>query len=157
MLEESRTLNYWHRDLSQPDLDPYQPIIAKVRINYVTGQLAHETYGLFVLPVETADDQYVTSNRFDSYGIFESANVFENGREESDFLRPPVRKVLEPIAGRSRFHLASYPADNAVLADLSSSGYVTVVDKTDLVKGLTKKETFDNAQFGRKTGETYLD
>src|SRR5262249_25113945 len=46
LLEETRTLDHWLRDLSQPDLDPYESAISKLRINYVTGQLTRETYGL---------------------------------------------------------------------------------------------------------------
>src|SRR5437899_3433866 len=58
LLEETRTLDYWPRELTQPELDPYQPTIAKLRMNYVTGQLTHETYGLFELPIETTSEQY---------------------------------------------------------------------------------------------------
>jgi len=157
LLEETRTLDYWHRDLSQPDLNPYQPTIAKLRVNYVTGQSTRETYGLFTLPVEVADDQYVTQNRYTPYGIFDSAEVFDTCRDEGDFLRPAETKVLAPITGGPRFHLASQLANHAVLRDLSTAEYRTVVERRDLVKALTRTETFDNARFGRKVAERYVD
>jgi hypothetical protein len=57
IIEETRTLEFWFRDLGQLNLDPYLPIISKLRMNYITGQLARETYGLFPFPIEVADDQ----------------------------------------------------------------------------------------------------
>ncbi|MGA2864839.1 MAG: hypothetical protein ABSF95_10165 [Verrucomicrobiota bacterium] len=157
LLEETRTLEYWLRDLSQPGLDPYQPTIAKLRVNYVTGQLARETYGLFPQPVETLDEQYITRNRYTRYGIFESASVIENGREESDFSRPVLERLLQPVAGRPRFQLASQLAGNGELRDLSTAGYRTVLEQKDLVKGLVATQTIDQGHFGRKIAENHRD
>ncbi len=157
LLEETKTLECWLRDFAQPDLDPYQPTIAKLRINYVTGQLTRETYGLFSLPVEMADDQYVTRNRYTRYGLLESATTFDNGRHEADVLRASPTKVLEPIIGTPRFQYSSRLADNAERRDLSAAGYRMVVDQRDLIKGLVKTQTFDNAHYGRKVQEEHVD
>src|SRR6185369_17202388 len=88
LIVETRTLNVWFRDLGRPGLDPYEPVVSKLRINYVTGQLARETYGLFPLPIELADDQYITRNHFTAFGLFERASVLENEQSEADFQRP---------------------------------------------------------------------
>ncbi len=45
LLEETRTLEIWRRNLGQPGLDPYQPLISKLKVNHVTGQTSRETYG----------------------------------------------------------------------------------------------------------------
>jgi len=157
LLEETRTLEVWSRDTSQPNLDPYLPAIAKLRLNYVTGQISRETYGLFPLPVETADDQYVTRNRFNAYGMFHSATAWENGRTEADFERSNLAKVLDPIPGRERFALAAQMPQLDGLRDLAGQGYKTTVERRDVVKGLTRTELLDNGSFGRKVGERWLD
>jgi len=157
LLEETKTLDYWFRDLRQPSLDPYQPTIAKLHVNYVTGEMSRETYGLFVLPVETVDDQYVTSNRYTSYGLLESATVFENGREESDFSRPATAKVLEPVLGRARFHLTPRVDQETALPGVSNAGRPKLVERTDLIKGRLTTESFDTAHFGRKVRQDRLD
>lgn len=157
LIEETKTLEFWFRDLRQPDLDPYQPAISKLRVNYVTGQLARETYGLFPLPVEVADDQYVTRNRYTAYGLFESASVFENGQSEADFQRPSVDRALKPIVGRERFHITCRLPGLSGLRELSASGYRMTLERADLVKGVAWSETLDTAHFGRKTGESFVD
>jgi hypothetical protein len=157
LIEETRTLELWFRDLRRSDLDPYQPAISKLLINYVTGQLARETYGLFPLPVEVADDQYVTRNRYTPYGIFESASVFENGRSEADFQRSSADRVMKPIVGRERFHLTCRLPDLSGLRELSASGYQITLERVDLIKGVVRTETLDTAHFGRKTGESFVD
>jgi hypothetical protein len=157
LIEETRTLNVWLRDLGKPDLDPDEPVIAKLRINYVTGRLARETYGLFPLPIEQADDQYITRNHYTSFGLFESARVFENGSSDADFQRPAVDRVLTPIAGRERFHLMCRLPNLPELRDLSASNFQTPVERTDLIKGVVRIETVDGANFGRKTGEIFVD
>src|SRR5262249_18801175 len=157
LLEETKTVDYWVRDLTQPELDPYQPMIAKLHINYVTGALTRETYGLFVLPVETVDDLYITRNQFTAYGLLESAMIFENGREAGDFLRPSSTRVLSPIVGEARFQLKSLFGNSVGPTDLSAAGYLTLLERRDLVKGVAKTETIDNASFGRKIQEEYTD
>jgi hypothetical protein len=107
--------------------------------------------------VETVDEQYVTRNRYTRYGIFESASVLENGREEGDFSRPVLERLLQPVAGRPRFQLASQLAGNGELRDLSTAGYRTVVERKDLVKGLVTTQTFDQGHFGRKMAENQRD
>jgi hypothetical protein len=157
LIEETRTLELWHTDLGQPGVDPYEPVVSKLRINYVTGTLAREIYGLFPLPIELADDQYVTRNHYNSFGLFDWAGVHENGQSEADFQRPAVERVLKPIVGRERFHLTYQLPDLAGLRDLSASGYQTVVERADLIKGVVKIETIDGAHSGRKTSETFVD
>jgi hypothetical protein len=157
LLEETKTVDSWVRDLTQRELDPYQPTIAKLHINYVTGALTRETYGLFVLPVETVDDLYITRNQFTAYGLLESAVVFENGREAADFLRPSSTRVLSPIVGEERFQLKSRLGNIVGQTDLSAAGYLTVLERRDLIKGVAKTETIDNASFGRKIQEEHTD
>jgi hypothetical protein len=157
LIEETRTVDVWFRSLDQPDLDPYQPAISKLRANYVTGQLARETYGLFPLPIELADDQYVTRTRYTEYGLFDSASVFENGRSQADFQRPALDQALNPIAGRERFHLTCRLPDLSALRDLSASDYQTTLERVDLSRGVVRTETVDSAHFGRKTREIWVD
>jgi len=159
LLDETRTLETWSRDLSQPGLDPYQPLITKMKVDHVTGAMSRETYGLFPLPVSTADDQFVTSNRFNAFGIFDSTSVFDNGAADADFARPLSRKVLEPIVGRERFRLTTTlpPAELANRRDLRAQGYTLLIDRRDMVKGLSRTITLDNAHFGRKSQETWAD
>ena len=135
----------------------YQPLISKLRMNYVTGRLAREIYGLFPFPIEAADDQYVAQNRYTSYGLFESANVFENGQSDADFQRPVADRVMTPIAGRARFRLTCRMPGLSSLRDLSASGYQTTIERVDLVKNIVKIETLDGTHFGRRVNETAVD
>ena len=50
LLQETRTLEVWHRDLSRPGIDAHRPILSKLKFDYVTGQSAKEAYGLFSCP-----------------------------------------------------------------------------------------------------------
>ena len=157
LLEETRTLEVWFRDLSQLDLDPYQPVVSKLRVNYMTGQEVRDTYGLFPLPVQTADDQYITRNRFNPQGMLESATVFENGVTEADFQRPPLTRVIVPIAGRARFELRAAALNAIDPGDASVRSSTTLVERNDLIQGLTRMERFENARLGRKIRESYTD
>jgi hypothetical protein len=157
LLEETKTVDFWVRDLTQRELDPYQPTIAKLHMNYVTGAMTRETYGLFLMPLETVDDLYITRNKFNSYGLMESAMVFENGRDAGDFTRPVSTRVLAPIVGEARFQLAARFTNSVEQTDFSAAGYRTVLERSDLIKGVTKTETMDNANFGRKVQEEYVD
>ena len=157
LLEETRTVEFWFRNLGRPGVDPYQPSVSKLRFNYVTGQTARETYGLFPFPVELVDDQSVARNRYTPYGLFESASVLENGKEEADFQRPAADRLLQPVPGRERFHLTCPLPGLSGLQDLSVSGYQTPIERTDLVKGTRKSETIDSGHFGRKTRESTVD
>jgi hypothetical protein len=157
LLEETRTLDYWLRDFRQPGLDPYEPTIAKLRFNYIIGQVTRETYGLFELPIETVDDQYIVRNRYTPYGLFESATVLENGRAEADFSRLITTKVREPVSGRERYQLKARFAGDATSKTASYPGHLVVVERTNLIKGIVKTETLDVAHFGRKVREDHLD
>ena len=157
LLEATRTLECWERDLSQPGLDPYRPIIAKLRVNYVTGEFRRETYGLFTLPIEIVDEQYVTRNRYTPYGIFASATVFENGRQENDAARPGPDRLLQAVVGHPRAELVSKLPGNSELTNLSAAGYRIILERKDLVKGLVTTQTWDNAYFGRKMTEDIED
>src|SRR5205814_434313 len=95
------------RQLSDPGIDPYQPQLSKLRVNHIIGHSARETYGLFPLPVASVDDQFITQNKFNSYGIFASAKVFDHGNNDADFDRPLRAKLLQPLEGRARFVLSS--------------------------------------------------
>src|SRR5204863_10090007 len=98
-------------------------------------------------------------NRFNAYGVFASARVLENGAAEADFQRPAMTRVLQPVAGRERFRLVSTlpPQEIANLRDLQNHGYQSAVRRTDVIKGLVRTITFDNAHFGRKASEFFLD
>ncbi len=157
LIEETRTLECWQRDLSRPGLDPYRPSIAKLRVNYVTGEFRRETYGLFALPIEIVDEQYVTRNRYTSYGILASATVFDNGREDNDAARPGPERLLRAVAGRPRAELVSKPPGNSEPAGVSAAGHRLILERQDLVKGLVVTQTWDNANFGRKMAEDIED
>ena len=157
LIEETRTLEYWARDLRQPDLDPYQPVIAKLRVNYVSGQFARETFGLFPLPVETADEQFITRNQYTPYGLLASASIFDNGRDERDFSRPWAERALQPISGRQRAELTCRLAGIQDLRDAAAIGYRLGLERNDLVKGLATTQTFDLAHDGRKIAEDFTD
>jgi hypothetical protein len=157
LLEETRTLETWLRDLSAADLDPYLPLLSKLHLNHVTGQVTRETFGLFPLPVEIVDDRFVTRNRYNPHGIFASAQVFDNGASEADFARPLMQRLLRPVVGRARFELTSTSGNLQDLWNLSAQDFKTTVVRRDLVKGLSKTQVFDNARFGRKVSENYLD
>lgn len=157
LLEETRTLETWSRDLSAAELDPYLPLLSKLRINHVTGQVTRETFGLFPLPVETVDDQFLTRHRYNPHGVFASAQLFDNGATDADFARPLLEKLLRPIAGRARYELSSTLATLDDLWNLSAQDYKTTVIRRDLVKGLARTQVFDNARFGRRLSESYVD
>ncbi len=157
LLEETRTLESWQRDLTQPGVDPYRPIIAKLRVNYVTGEFRRETYGLFALPIEIVDEQYVTRNRYTPYGILASATVFENGREENDAARSGPDRLLRAEAGRPRAELVCKLPANSEPTGLAAAGHYIILERKDLVKGLVSTQTWDNAHFGRKMTEDIED
>ncbi len=159
LLEETRTLEIWFRNFSEPGIDFNQPLLLKLKINHVTGQISRETYGLFPLPLSIVDDQFITQNQFNAYGIFISASVVDNGKSEADFGRPLLTKLLNPMSGQERFLLSSIiPQDQlAVLKDLKAQGYQTAIEKKDMVKGLTKRIVLDNSHWGRRAGESWLD
>jgi hypothetical protein len=157
LLEETRTTEVWHRDLSRPDPDPYLPTISKVRFHYVTGLITRETYGLFSLPIEVVDGLHVTRSRYTSHGLFESARVFDNGRSEADFARPTLERVLDPIPGRERFRLRSTGPQLAGRRDATAGGHQTPIERTDLIKGTVRIDTVENARSGRKVSEQYVE
>ncbi len=159
LLEETRALETWFRNLNQPSVDPHQPVLAKLKVNHVTGQISRETYGLFPLPVSTVDDQFIAENEFNAHGIFQSARVIDNGVTESDLQRPLLAKLTQPIPGRERFVLTSRipSAELVALRDLRAQGYQTSVERKDVVKGLSRTIVFDNARAGRKASEAYVD
>lgn len=159
LLEETHTLEVWHRDLNKPRLDPSLPMAAKLRVNHITGKISRDIYGLFPLPVATVDEQFIASQQFNDAGIFARGRVFENGRRAEDFNRARLAALLEPIVGRERFELtATLPANVlSSLADLKEQGYATTLQRRDLVKNTTRTETYDNARGGRKINESLVD
>ncbi len=168
LLEETKTLEVWHRDLRDGPIDPYQPSLSKVHANYVTGAVTREEFGLFAQPVWTADDLYVVSNQFNAFGIFARALVWEN---ISDTTRDPSSlqltdavenrwtALLRPATGKPRFEITSRlpSAELQALTDGRSTGYRTVVRKLDLVKGTSRIQTFDNSAAGRLENESWSD
>ncbi|MGK0185669.1 MAG: hypothetical protein ACI9R3_001447 [Verrucomicrobiales bacterium] len=152
-IEETRTLELWAREMDGM-IDPYDPLIAKLRVNFVTGESQREVYGLFPLPVETANEHYVTRNRYDERGVFRSATVFENGSEDSHFERLRVDKLKRPVVGRERFHLSSAPVD---ARGLKAQSYRLSIVKENLIKKVFRTEVLDLANGGRKITESYRD
>jgi hypothetical protein len=157
LLEETRTTEVWHRDLSRPDLDPYLPAICKVRFHHVTGVTTREIYGLFPLPIEVIDGFHVTRSRYTPHGRFESARIFENGRSATDFARPTLERVLDPTLGRERFRLRSTGPELGGRRDASVGEYQTRIERTDLIKGSVRIDTVEDARSGRKISERYVD
>jgi hypothetical protein len=143
LIEESRTLQVWHSEQSRTN--PYAPRIAKLRINYGTGEVKRETYGAFPQPTWIADDQFVTTNRFTPAGEFQGSMIFENGTNEEEFQRPLSGKLFSPIIGRERFTLQAKrrPDGN------------TEVRRVDLVTLLEKTMIIDAT--GRKIAESWTE
>jgi hypothetical protein len=143
LIEESRTLRTWPSPPARSNA--YAPRMLKLRVNYATGELKHETFGSFAQPVATVDDQFVTTNVFNTTGQLQSTRVFDNGQTEADFERPVAEKLLFPTRGRERFAIrATQLADGG--AQLHAS---------DLVKGLEKSLLLD--RLGRKSGESWTE
>ncbi|MBM3836676.1 MAG: hypothetical protein FJ398_01730 [Verrucomicrobia bacterium] len=157
LLSETRTLEIWHPDPGKANADPHQPAISKLKFDHVTGLASRETYGLFALPVAVADDQFIMRNRFNSYGIFQSGSVVENGAAEPDFARALSEKLLNPVAGRERFRLNGTAGELADSSFLATENFRTTIERVDLTRQRTNVVAFDNACFGRKTRESYAD
>lgn len=154
LLEKTRTTERWSRNLSQPNIDPYLPTISKLKLNYVTGQITREVYGLFPLPVSTIDERFITENRFNAYGVFQSAKVTENLNADT-----PVRALLAPTPGAERIVLSSTlpPEEMRTLRDLKDHGYKSSVQTRDVIRGLSRLIVVDHGNFGRKVSESWLD
>ncbi|MBI2947568.1 MAG: hypothetical protein HYY23_07970 [Verrucomicrobia bacterium] len=157
LLSETRTLEISHADLGKADLDPHRSTISKLKFDHVTGRATRETYGLFALPVVTADDQSITRNRFNGHGVFQAASVTENGVTDQDFARPLSEKLLNPSAGRERIRLNGTAGELADSSFLARENFLATIESVDLIKQRTNLVTFDNARFGRKTRESYTD
>jgi hypothetical protein len=157
LLEETRTTEVWHRDLSRPDPDPYLPAICKMRFHHVTGAITREIYGLFPLPIEVVDPLHVTRSRFTPHGRFKSARVFENDRSPADDARPTLECVLDPILGRERFRLRSTGPQRGGRCDALVGGCQTRIERTDLIKGTVQIDTVEDARSGRKISEQHVD
>jgi hypothetical protein len=141
LIEESRTLRAWPSPQSRSNA--YAPRMVKLRINYATGELRHETFGAFAQPVVTVDDQFVTTNTFDTTGQLQSSRIFDNGQTEADFERSAAEKLLLPTKGRERFAIrATQLADGGIQLHASN-----------LVKALEKRLIIDRR--GRKSGESW--
>ena len=104
-IEETKTLEVWHRDWAAEDADPTQPVIAKLRVNYVTGEATRETFAMFPRPIESVDARFITRFRYNEHGILRSAEVFENGLDDADFARPLVSLLTTPVDGAKRYEL----------------------------------------------------
>ncbi len=154
LIEETRTTQAWRRDFNAPQVDPYAPVLSKLRINHVTGEIAHDTYGLFPLPCEVADEDSVTTRRFDPFGRFVSAEVRQNlapaGSEE------PIRRVIEPTPGPARFRLTA-KASGSEPAGRDVAPREIEVERQDLRRGVSRLEVYDNASFGRRVRESHTD
>jgi hypothetical protein len=159
LLEETRTLETWHRDFSQGALDAAEPIANKSKINHVTGESTREICGLYPQPVATVGEHFITYREFNPYGILISATVFENGRTEADFGRPLLLKLNDPIVGRQRFQLSSAldPKELAQLHSLAAHSYVTTFQLRDTVKESASTLILDMGHQGRKLSEVYAD
>lgn len=157
LIEETVTTDVWWRDLSKRGLDPYEPNIAKVRINHVTGQVTHETYGLFPLPVQTVDEFFITRSRYTAEGHNVQSKMWDNGVDAADFQRSRLAKLLEPITGRPRFALASQAGVAPGSADRPGLGRWLTLQRDDLVKGITQTVVIDLALEGRTVSQGFTD
>ncbi len=157
LLEKTQTLEFWFRDLSRENLNPYLPLISKLRMNFVTGQFVRETHGLFPLPIEVVDDQYVTRSRYTEEGVFESARVFENGPVDQEDGIHSLNRILKPTPGRERFRLASVLPQPGELGDTRAQKGQVLLERTDLALGLVTRERVDLTHSGRKVTESLTD
>ena len=159
LLEETHSLDVWFRDLNSPRMDPREPVLSRLRINYITGQIARETFGLFSGPTLIADDLYVTEIHYTPLDQVSSAMTCENGLTDNDRNRTRWEKVLEPRVGARRFlDLPAVAARNAEGDDSPGPDpYQTRVDRRDLVRGLAKNLTFDRGYFGRLVREECIE
>lgn len=140
LIEEARTIRIWPRGT-----DPYAPRAAKLRINYVTGELRLETYGTFPEPITIVDDLYVTTNRYDELGSLASATIFDNGRNEPDFDRAMATKLIAPLFGRERFTLTARRLPSGEME----------LQKRDVLKQLDRTAVLDRR--GRKIREQWAE
>src|SRR6185369_12811303 len=134
-VERTQTVEVW------PDRtkDPYAPRLAKLRINFVTGEIKREIYGAFAQPTIVVDDQFITTNSYAGTGEYRSSVIFENGSTDDEYQRQLWTRILSPVSGRQRFTLTAQQLTNRV----------TEVRRLDSVKGLEKIVHRDG--FGRKT------
>jgi hypothetical protein len=145
LLEETRTIERWRRDLYLREADPHEPIAAKLRVNYITGEFTRETYGLFPVPVEIVDEQFIARSRYTPEGTLQLTEVFENVAEDAGSGGMSVARVLQPTMGRLRYELRPEPDGG-----LTDHEPLSALQRTDVLKGLTVAETFDRANFGRR-------
>ena len=153
LLEETRTLETWLRDLSKHPPDPRLPVVVKLRINHLTGEIARETFGLYPSPVSTTDSLYVTTNEFNDFGVLTRAAVRDN---TSEFGRFSLQTFQQPLPGIERFILVNTNVPKT-LSDLLLTDYKTTIERRDLVRGLTNWFVSDNAHGGRKVREIFAD
>ncbi|MFH0856098.1 MAG: LysM peptidoglycan-binding domain-containing protein, partial [Candidatus Omnitrophota bacterium] len=155
------TSTIWNKfiDPHSIKINPYDPLIEKLKVNYVTGAITRETYGLFPQPVKIVDDQYITEIKYNKFGLFISSLDYNNGKSGRDFERPRIDKVRHPVRGKQRFKAVSAIPEKklAELRDLSGYGYKNTVIRKDLARGLTETRVFDNANFGNIINKSYKD
>ena len=159
LLQETRTVETWPMAQTEAPLDPYSPTIAKIQFDHVTGRTQRELFGLFPLPIATADDQFVTETRFSPFGVLASATTSDNGRNAAEWQRPLLEKLVDPITGNSRFTLTNQIPDATLttLSDLRSNRFTLPVARRDLLKQTTKSLLLDNAYDGRIIREEFVD
>ncbi|MBF0619854.1 MAG: hypothetical protein HQL19_06765, partial [Candidatus Omnitrophica bacterium] len=147
LVEHTDTIGYNIVDPSAvkfSEIDPAAPIIVKHRTNYADGETSIDTYGLYQQPILRVTNQFVTRNAFNSYGMFQRSNVFNN----DGTLEAPVAGVLRTVN----------TADvTDTQRDMKESGYRTTVHSKNMLQGSERTLLLDNANFGRQISAAWTD
>lgn len=155
LLEETRTLEHIFRAAPQDAGDLLRPTMLKLRANYVMGTISRETYGAFPLPVQVVDDQFVTENRFNEFGMWIAGAVMENGSGDGP-TEPSLRSIaIEPRPGRARFNLRTVLAEPGSIRTLRPFDFKNRVISEDVIHGTIRTNTYDNSNFGRLSEESF--
>ncbi|MFH1398219.1 MAG: LysM peptidoglycan-binding domain-containing protein, partial [Candidatus Omnitrophota bacterium] len=150
--EETLTYKFRFVDPYKAELDPYEPILEKIRVNYSTGELSLDTYGLFQQPIMRLSDFYITQTWYNNYGIFESSKVWFNDSDQLD----PVNRIIQPLKGPQKFEF-KFADEKKIkgLKGLEGYGYRTLASGEDLMEGKEGLVISDNANFGRVLAESW--
>jgi hypothetical protein len=154
-LEESATtwaahIDRQHLTLDQVALD--QPILIKRHVDYTTGQISTQAYGLFDRPLWEADEHSIIYNYFNINGLFKGAITYEN-----------TGTIQDPRAGTKRFEDTAYLIRNGKaelvtddVSDLRDQGFVAYVFQREAIHDVFRASVFD-AHTGNKIVGFYTD
>ena len=150
LIEETKTVEFWHRDPGAAAPDPGRAVLAKYRVNYVTGRTTRELFGMYPRPIETVDSQFISRFDYNAHGILVSGEVYENGASPADHERTLVGRLDDPREGEKRYELTVAPGILDPEA-LRNRGFLLLGEQRDLLKKTSRRVEFDLAKGGRIT------